>query len=63
MRLVFKEHIGPGNDPNWLGIMKAAVNMIGPSVGDPLAPVQPLDARTKQTLADMLRALGYGIRL
>jgi 4-hydroxy-tetrahydrodipicolinate synthase len=63
MRLVFKEHLGSGNDPNWLGIMKAAVNMIGPSVGEPLAPIQPLDARTKQTLAEMLRALGYGIRL
>jgi 4-hydroxy-tetrahydrodipicolinate synthase len=63
MRLVFKEHLGSGNDPNWLGIMKAAVNMIGPSVGEPLAPIQPLDARTKQTLAEMLRALGYGIRM
>jgi 4-hydroxy-tetrahydrodipicolinate synthase len=61
MRLVFKEHLGGGNDPNWLGIMKAAVNMIGPSVGDPLLPIQPLDAQTKRTLAEMLRALGYEV--
>ena len=30
MRLVFREHLGAGNDPNWLSIMKATLNMIGP---------------------------------
>jgi 4-hydroxy-tetrahydrodipicolinate synthase len=61
MRLVFREHIGNGNDPNWLSVMKAAVNMIGPSVGEPHAPIQPLDAQTKQRLAALLRDLGYTI--
>jgi len=59
MRLVFTEQLGGGNDPNWLSIMKATVNMIGPSVGDPLLPIQPLDERTKETLAVLLRDLGY----
>jgi hypothetical protein len=61
MRIVFREHLGAGNDPNWLAIMKAALGMIGPSVGDPLLPIQPLDAETKETLAGLLRALGYQV--
>ncbi|HEY8284463.1 MAG TPA: dihydrodipicolinate synthase family protein [Chloroflexota bacterium] len=61
MRLVFREHLGAGNDPNWLAIMKATLNMIGPSVGDPLLPIQPLDARTKEIIAGMVRDLGYEV--
>ena len=53
--------MGSGGDPNWLSIMKATVNMIGPSVGEPLLPIQPLDAQTKQTLAAILRDLGYQV--
>ncbi|MDB5074762.1 MAG: hypothetical protein JWO42_941 [Chloroflexi bacterium] len=62
MRLVFREHMGGGNDPNWMSIMKAALNMIGPSVGEPLLPIQPLDAETKRTLAAMLRRIGYQVQ-
>jgi dihydrodipicolinate synthase/N-acetylneuraminate lyase len=62
MRLVFREHLGTGNDPNWLSVMKAAVNMMGPSVGEPHAPVQPLAPQTKQTLAALLRDLEYQVR-
>jgi 4-hydroxy-tetrahydrodipicolinate synthase len=62
MRLVFREHLGSGNDPNWLAIMKATLNMIGPPVGDPLLPIQPLDPQTKGILAGMLRDLGYQVR-
>jgi len=61
MRLIFREHLGGGEDPNWLSIMKAAVNMIGPVVGEPLAPIQPLDAHTKMALAAILRDLGYQV--
>jgi 4-hydroxy-tetrahydrodipicolinate synthase len=61
MRLVFREHLGAGNDPNWLSIMKATLNMIGPSVGDPLLPIQPLDSETKKTIAEMVRELGYTV--
>jgi len=62
MRLIFREHIGGGNDPNWLSVMKAAVNLIGPSVGVPQPPIQPLDEQTTNALAAMLRELGYQIR-
>jgi 4-hydroxy-tetrahydrodipicolinate synthase len=61
MRLIFREHLGGGEDPNWLSIMKAAVNMIGPAVGDPLLPIQPLDAQTKKALAAILHDLGYQV--
>lgn len=61
MRLIFREHLGGGEDPNWLSIMKAALNMIGPPVGDPLAPIQPLDAQNKRVLATILRDLGYQV--
>jgi len=61
MRLIFGEHLGGGEDPNWLSIMKAAVTMIGPAVGEPLAPIQPLDARTRRVLAAILRGLGYQV--
>ena len=62
MRLVFREHLGGGKDPHWLSVMKAGLNMIGPSVGDPLLPVQPLDGQTKKTLAALLQELGYETR-
>jgi 4-hydroxy-tetrahydrodipicolinate synthase len=61
MRLVFREHLGGGNDPNWLAIMKVTLNMIGPSVGDPLLPIQPLDPQTRVTIACMVRELGYQV--
>jgi 4-hydroxy-tetrahydrodipicolinate synthase len=61
MRLIFREHLGAGNDPQWLSIMKAALNMIGPAVGDPLLPVEPLDRETRKTLAGLLRELGYQV--
>ncbi len=35
--------------------------MIGPPVGDPLLPIQPPDARTKETIAGMVRELGYEV--
>jgi 4-hydroxy-tetrahydrodipicolinate synthase len=62
MRLVFREHLGGGGDPNWLSVMKATVNLIGPPVGEPHPPIQPLDAQTKTALAAMLRKLGYQVR-
>jgi 4-hydroxy-tetrahydrodipicolinate synthase len=61
MRLIFREHLGGGNDPQWLSVMKGGLNMIGPSVGDPQLPVQPLDGPTRETLAEILRKLGYTI--
>ena len=41
--------------------MKAALNMIGPAVGDPQPPIQPLP-EVHKTLAEMLINLGYDVR-
>jgi 4-hydroxy-tetrahydrodipicolinate synthase len=62
MRLVFAGHIhGTGQEPHWLSIMKAALNMIGPPVNDPLLPIQPLDSATRDRLAGLLRDIGYAV--
>jgi 4-hydroxy-tetrahydrodipicolinate synthase len=61
VRLVFREHLGGGQDPNWLSVMKAAVNMIGAPVGEPHPPIRPLDSSTRHILADLLRGLGYTV--
>jgi hypothetical protein len=42
--------------------MKAGLNMIGPEVGDPLPPVLPLPEEFHQTLAALLRDLGYTVQ-
>ena len=36
--------------------------MIGPPVGDPQPPIQPLPEAHRQTLADILVNLGYEVR-
>jgi dihydrodipicolinate synthase/N-acetylneuraminate lyase len=41
--------------------MKAALNMIGPAVGDPQPPILPLPAAHRKTLAEMLKNLGYQV--
>jgi dihydrodipicolinate synthase/N-acetylneuraminate lyase len=61
VRLVFREHLGGGQDPNWLSVMKAAVNLIGAPVGDPHPPIRALDAPTRHTLATLLQDLGYTV--
>jgi hypothetical protein len=42
--------------------MKAALNMIGPPVGDPQPPIQPLPEVHSKTLAGLLTDLGYEVR-
>ena len=59
MRFIFETRRNPVNGAHWLGIMKAALNMLGPSVGDPLPPSGTINAAERQKLAGMLRALGY----
>ena len=43
-------------------VMKAALNMIGPPVGDPEPPVLPLPESYRAVLAGHLRNLGYTVR-
>lgn len=62
MRFLFESHTRGGLGVHWCGVMKAALGMIGPDVGEPLPPSPPLDAAGRQRLATMLKALGYRVR-
>jgi 4-hydroxy-tetrahydrodipicolinate synthase len=62
MRLLFGSYLEDGGRAHWAGVMKATLNMIGPSVGDPQPPLQPLDPASTEELAAILRALGYSAR-
>lgn len=62
MRLQFSAYHSKGEGAHWFSVMKAALNLIGPPVGDPCPPVLPLPAVYRQPLADSLRRLGYTVR-
>jgi dihydrodipicolinate synthase/N-acetylneuraminate lyase len=62
MRLQFSAYHSKGEGAHWFSVMKAALNMIGPPVGDPCPPVLPLPAQYRGALADGLRQLGYTVR-
>ena len=58
MRLLFASYLEDGSRTHWAGVMKATLNMIGPSVGDPQPPLQPLDPASTQELTAILREFG-----
>jgi 4-hydroxy-tetrahydrodipicolinate synthase len=62
MRLQFSAYHSGGDGAHWFSVMKAGLNMIGPEVGDPLPPVLPLPEEFHQTLAALLRDLGYTVQ-
>jgi 4-hydroxy-tetrahydrodipicolinate synthase len=62
MRLQFSAFLSGGDGAHWLSIMKAALNMIGPPVGDPAPPVLPLQQEFIPTLATILKDLEYKVR-
>ena len=62
MRLQFSAYHSKGDGAHWFSVMKAALNMIGPPIGDPCPPVLPLDPIYRQQLAASLRSLGYNVR-
>ena len=62
MRLEFGAYQARGEGANWFSVMKAALNMIGPEVGDPAPPILPLPREFRETLARILRELGYAVR-
>ena len=62
MRLEFSAYSQRGHGPHWFSVMKTTLNMIGPPVGDPELPVQPLEAKYHDELAELLTALGYQVR-
>lgn len=61
MRLQFSAYHSKGEGVHWFSVMKAALNMIGPPVGDPCPPVLPLPAADRQKLSNCLRSLGYNV--
>ena len=62
MRLQFAAYSKRGEGPHWFSVMKTALNLIGPSVGVPELPVQPLEDRYRAELVSLLTALGYTIK-
>jgi 4-hydroxy-tetrahydrodipicolinate synthase len=62
MRLQFSAYHNGGDGAHWFSVMKAGLNMIGPEVGDPSPPVLPLPAEFHETLATLLRGLGYNVQ-
>ena len=62
MRLEFSAYSQRGRGPHWFSVMKTTLNMIGPPVGDPELPVQPLEGKYHAELAEILVALGYQVQ-
>jgi 4-hydroxy-tetrahydrodipicolinate synthase len=62
MRLFFSGLLNAGGDPQWNSILKTGLNMIGPSVGELVAPVSRLDGVYEEQLSTILRGLGYTVR-
>jgi len=58
-RLQFSAYHARGEGAHWFSVMKAALNLIGPPVGDPLPPVLPLPAPYRRSLVRILKSLGY----
>lgn len=63
MRLQFQAYHAKGEGAHWFSTMKAALNMIGPPVGDPKPPVLPLGAEHRAQLRELLQELGYEVRV
>lgn len=61
MRMQFAAYHSRGEGPHWFSVMKAALNMIGPPVGDPCPPVLPLEPAYRADLARSLESLGYRV--
>jgi 4-hydroxy-tetrahydrodipicolinate synthase len=62
MRMQFAAYHSRGEGPHWFSVMKAALNLIGPPVGDPCPPVLPLEETHRRTLAGILTDLGYATK-
>jgi dihydrodipicolinate synthase/N-acetylneuraminate lyase len=61
MRLEFSAYSSRGQGPHWFSVMKTTLNLIGPPVGDPQLPVQPMQADRLDELIGILKGLGYQV--
>ncbi|MBL8174856.1 MAG: dihydrodipicolinate synthase family protein [Bryobacterales bacterium] len=59
MRLQFTAYSTRGDGAHWFSVMKATLNMIGPPVGEPQPPIQPLEPEYYPELRRILTELGY----
>jgi len=62
MRMQFAAYHSRGEGPHWFSVMKAALNLIGPPVGDPCPPILPLEESYRRQLAGLLADLGYTVQ-
>jgi dihydrodipicolinate synthase/N-acetylneuraminate lyase len=62
MRLEFSAYSSPGSGPHWFSVMKTTLNLVGPPVGDPQLPVQPMGSQYLEELVAILKGLGYELR-
>jgi len=63
MRLQFGAVLGRKEGPHWLSVAKAALNLIGPYVGDPVPPLQPIEEHDLALLSTVLTDLGYSVQV
>ncbi|MCC6491566.1 MAG: dihydrodipicolinate synthase family protein, partial [Pirellulales bacterium] len=61
MRIQFSSYLSKGEGAHWFSVMKAALNMIGPPVGEAQPPVLPLQDAFRREIAVLLRELGYEV--
>ncbi len=61
MRLEFSAFSHQGQGPHWFSVMKTTLNLIGPPVGDPQLPLQPLQRDRLDELIRILKGLGYEV--
>jgi dihydrodipicolinate synthase/N-acetylneuraminate lyase len=61
MRLEFSAYSNRGQGPHWFSVMKTTLNLIGPPVGDPQLPVQPMEGERLDELIGILKGLGYQV--
>jgi len=59
MRFQFSAYSNRGPGAHWFSAMKTTLNLIGPLVGDPLAPLAPLESMYREQLIEILTRLGY----
>jgi len=61
MRLEFSAYSKRADGPHWFSVMKTTLNMIGPPIGEPEPPVQPLEQSYRRELEGLLQELGYSV--
>jgi dihydrodipicolinate synthase/N-acetylneuraminate lyase len=62
MRMLFRTFLARDDGSQWLSVMNAALNLVGPPIGLPAPPVLPLDAARRAELSLILTNIGYPLR-